>query len=137
MKKILILGLIAASAIAWFSATRPTQDTAKLETTDAQSNIQTSELSPAAKTGETYFNAKCSACHGLNATGTENGPPLIHKIYEPNHHGDESFQRAAAFGVQSHHWPFGNMPPVQGINRAEVAKIIRYIREVQKTHGIY
>lgn len=137
MKKILILGLIAASAIAWFATTRSTQDTAKLETTDAQPTLQTSELSPVAKTGETYFNAKCASCHGINATGTESGPPLIHKIYEPSHHGDESFQRAAAFGVQSHHWPFGNMPPVKGINRAEVSQIIRYIREVQKAHGIY
>jgi len=98
--------------------------------------IHLPEFTAAAQTGETYFNAKCVTCHGINGTGSDKGPPLIHKIYEPNHHGDESFQRAAKSGVQSHHWNFGNMPPVVGITRAEVAKIVIYIREIQAANGI-
>jgi hypothetical protein len=40
-------------------------------------------------------------------------------------------------GVQAHHWRFGNMPPVEGITRAEVATIITYIRELQRANGIF
>ena len=62
--------------------------------------------------GETTFNANCAACHGKQAAGTDHGPPLVHKIYEPHHHGDQAFQLAAANGVKAHHWEFGNMPKV-------------------------
>ena len=65
--------------------------------------------------GETTFNANCAACHGKQAAGTDHGPPLVHKIYEPHHHGDQAFQRAAANGVRAHHWEFGNMPKIEGV----------------------
>jgi hypothetical protein len=61
---------------------------------------------------------------------------LVHIIYEPSHHGDESFQRAAAMGVQGHHWSFGNMPPVEGIASADVTMIVAYVRELQRANGI-
>ena len=57
-------------------------------------------------------------------------------IYEPSHHGDEAFQRAAAVGVRGHHWPFGDMPPVEGVTRGDVTMIIAYIRELQRANGI-
>ena len=87
--------------------------------------------------GKRIFEAKCASCHGQNAAGQKGvAPPLIHKIYEPSHHGDESFQRAAALGVRAHHWPFGNMPPVDGLTRADVSTIITYLRELQRANGI-
>jgi mono/diheme cytochrome c family protein len=86
--------------------------------------------------GEAKFNAHCSACHGPRATGTQQGPPLIHKIYEPNHHGDAAFFRAAEFGVKAHHWEFGNMPKIEGVSSADVEQIIRYIRWLQRQAGI-
>ncbi len=106
--------------------------------TDLQQNVAfvTPELSASAQMGERFFVAKCAQCHGENALGSENGPPLIHRIYEPSHHGDEAFQRAAALGTRSHHWRFGDMPPVDGITRAEVAQIVDYIRETQRANGI-
>jgi mono/diheme cytochrome c family protein len=83
------------------------------------------------------FTANCALCHGTNADGREGkGPPLIHKIYEPGHHGDASFQSAALNGVRAHHWRFGNMPPVPGIKPKEVDLIIAYVREVQSHNGI-
>lgn len=95
------------------------------------------ELSAKAELGRALFNDNCSACHGKNAAGQEGvAPPLIHKIYEPNHHGDIAFQRAAKLGVRAHHWPFGNMPPVKGITEAEVGKVIAYVRELQRANGI-
>ena len=63
-------------------------------------------------------------------------PLLVHKIYEPSHHGDEAFQRAVALGVQAHHWPFGNMAAIEGLTRADVATIISYIRALQVENGI-
>lgn len=90
-----------------------------------------------AQIGKTAYGTNCASCHGANGAGIDGkAPPLIHIIYEPNHHGDEAFQRAAAFGVQSHHWSFGDMPPVAGPTRAVVSMIVAYIREVQQANGI-
>lgn len=89
------------------------------------------------KQGKKLFDANCSNCHGANAAGKNGiGPPLIHIIYEPNHHSDGSFILAAKNGVRSHHWPFGNMPPVSGITESEVLKIIDYVRHLQRANGI-
>ena len=60
----------------------------------------------------------------LNAAG-QNGvsSPLVHKIYEPSHHSDMAFVLAAKNGVRSHHWNFGNMPPVKGLTDADVKMV--------------
>ena len=102
----------------------------------ANVDVKMPVLSAAAKEGQVLFSANCSACHGADGGGTDSGPPLIHIIYEPNHHGDESFQLAVAQGVRAHHWNFGDMQPVSGIDRAEVAKIVSFVREVQRNNGI-
>ena len=94
-------------------------------------------LSQNAQIGQLGFEAKCAACHGVNAAGKDGiAPPLIHIIYEPSHHGDEAFQRAAAEGIRGHHLPFGDMPPVEGVTRGDVTMIIAYIRELQRANGI-
>jgi len=87
--------------------------------------------------GEAKFKAHCSACHGPTAMGTGQGPPLVHKIYEPNHHGDAAFQRAAANGVRAHHWEFGNMPKIDAVNPDDVNHIIKYVRWLQQQAGIF
>ena len=70
------------------------------------------ELSEAGLAGEKLFIANCSRCHGENASGTAQGPPLVDRIYEPGHHSNASFVIAVARGVRQHHWQFGNMPAV-------------------------
>ncbi|NOX44078.1 MAG: cytochrome c, partial [Gammaproteobacteria bacterium] len=65
--------------------------------------------------GDQLFHEKCAGCHGNRGMGSDKGPPLVHKIYEPSHHADLSFYRAVKDGVQRHHWQFGNMPPMSGI----------------------
>jgi len=87
--------------------------------------------------GEAKFTANCSRCHGAGGVGTNQGPPLVHKIYEPNHHGDAAFQRAAANGVRAHHWEFGNMPKIEGVTPEDVDQIIQYVRWLQKQAGIF
>lgn len=94
-------------------------------------------LSQNAQIGKRGFEAKCAVCHGVNAAGQDGvAPPLVHIIYEPNHHADEAFQLAATRGVRAHHWSFGDMPPVEGITRADVTMIVAYIRELQRANGI-
>lgn len=86
--------------------------------------------------GEKKFNTYCARCHGPQATGTDHGPPLVHKIYEPNHHGDAAFHRAAAGGVRAHHWQFGDMPKIEGVTSEDVDQIVKYIRWLQRQAGI-
>ena len=95
------------------------------------------KLSGASERGELTFNTNCASCHGKNAAGKDGfGPPLVHKIYEPNHHGDMAFVLAAKQGVRQHHWDFGNMPAVAGVTDAEIADIIAYVRALQLANGI-
>lgn len=89
------------------------------------------------KEGEAKFNTFCSPCHGAEGSGTTQGPPLVHKIYEPNHHADMAFQRAAAQGVRAHHWQFGDMPKIEGVTPEDVTQITGYIRWLQRQAGIF
>ena len=38
-----------------------------------------------------YVAEQCATCHGADLKGSDKGsnqgPPLLHKIYEPSHHG--------------------------------------------------
>jgi cytochrome c len=86
--------------------------------------------------GEAKFKTYCAHCHGERAAGTHQGPPLVHKIYEPSHHGDAAFQMAAAKGVRAHHWGFGDMPKIEGVSSGDVTDITAYIRWLQRKAGI-
>lgn len=99
--------------------------------------IKIPPLSDRAELGKLAFETSCAACHGKNAVGQDGiAPPLVHKIYEPNHHGDEAFLLAAKNGVRSHHWQFGNMPPVPNVPDDSIALIVDYVRELQRANGI-
>ncbi len=87
--------------------------------------------------GEQKFNAHCSRCHGSGGVGTNQGPPFLHKVYEPNHHGDVAFQRAVTNGVKAHHWQFGDMPKIEAVKPEDVDDIVKYIRWLQKQAGIF
>ena len=103
----------------------------------ALEEIVVPQLSAEAKAGEIAFNANCAACHGPNGAGTDQGPPLIHDIYNPGHHADMSFHIAVQNGVPQHHWPFGNMPAQPQVSREDVDRIIAYVRELQAANGIH
>ena len=94
-------------------------------------------LSQNAQIGKLAFGVKCISCHGTNAAGQDGiAPPLVHIIYEPGHHGDAAFQRAVEMGVRAHHWPFGDMPIIEGITRGDIKMITAYVRELQRANGI-
>jgi cytochrome c len=122
---VLWLGFLVAC-----DSTQPTQPTQSTQA--AVSGAVPAEF----QTGEITFNTNCAACHGKHAAGTDHGPPLVHKVYEPNHHGDQAFQRAAANGVQAHHWQFGNMPKIDAVTPADVDQIVKYVRWLQRQAGI-
>ena len=86
--------------------------------------------------GESLYVSSCASCHGAEGTGTSQGPPLVHIVYEPSHHGDASFQLAVRAGVRAHHWRFGDMPPQPQVAPEDVAEIVRYVRWVQRQRGI-
>lgn len=140
-KSVLLLTGIAAVAIAggayfWLGAS---EDHSGHQTATRMSDgaaITLPPLTEVAQEGAALFNENCSVCHGVNAVGTDQGPPLIHIIYEPSHHGDPSFYRAVAQGVRRHHWRFGDMPPIEGVGDDDVGKIIAYVRETQRANGI-
>lgn len=95
-------------------------------------------LSAVAQEGKAAFEANCASCHGVNAAGQDGvAPPLVHKIYEPNHHGDASFLLAARNGVRAHHWRFGDMPQIKGVSDQEIDNIIAYVRALQRENGIF
>ena len=132
-----ILVLIAAIDL-YINYGRVNSNVAEAEQSEALVQIEIpSELSGLATIGKRGFDKNCAACHGENAVGQDGvAPPLVHKIYEPSHHGDESFQRAVAMGVRAHHWKFGNMPAIEGLTRADVKAITAYVRELQRHNGI-
>lgn len=140
-------GVFLAGVITFFFVPRPEPvghsmtppDTSAL--TEGDPIVQVTlpaELSANAQLGKSIFETKCAECHGTNAAG-QNGvaPPLVHKIYEPSHHGDEAFWIATQRGVRAHHWRFGNMPPVEGLTRGDVLMIVAYVRELQRENGIF
>lgn len=134
-----VSALAALALFAFWQPRTPSQDKPTREAAgEAIVTVQAPPIAGNAAIGKRIFDSACAACHGANAAGTKGlAPPLVHKFYEPGHHADEAFQRAASLGVKSHHWPFGDMPPVQGLTRGDVAMIVTYIRELQRANEIH
>jgi cytochrome c len=94
------------------------------------------DAAPDPERGEQLFAMNCAVCHGPAATGSMQGPPLVHEIYEPGHHPDELFARAVLEGVAPHHWDFGAMPRIGGLSEGDVEDITAYVRDLQREAGI-
>lgn len=96
----------------------------------------TPQAAPDPERGEELFAMNCAVCHGTAASGSAQGPPLVHVIYEPGHHPDELFHRAVQQGVAPHHWDYGPMPAIPGLDESDVDDIIAYVRGLQRDAGI-
>ena len=93
-----------------------------------------------ADAGADLYQANCASCHGASChgadrRGTDKGPSHLSIVYEPNHHGDDSLRSAILNGAQQHHWNFGDMAPVPGLDDARIDDVIAYIRIEQERRG--
>ncbi len=86
--------------------------------------------------GEASFERWCVSCHGPRGAGSAVGPPLVHRVYRPAHHGDAAFRLAVSRGVRAHHWTYGDMPPVPEVATEEIEAIVGYLRWLQRQVGI-
>jgi mono/diheme cytochrome c family protein len=123
------------AAVTWLSITGCQEQAAPGEQ-DIAAVVHAVQIPASLAPGEAAFQANCVVCHGDRALGTEQGPPLIHIIYEPSHHSDLAFYMAAERGVRAHHWNFGDMPAIPWVTREEVGQIVAYIRFLQRQVGI-
>ena len=123
----LSLALVMGGGIYWWTA----------GSDDTHVAVAVPDLSGRALKGGHLFEENCGSCHGKHAAGSKIGPPLVHKIYEPSHHGDSAFYSAVFRGVRAHHWRYGNMPPVSGLSPQDVRSIVAYVRALQKENGIH
>jgi len=87
--------------------------------------------------GKLAFGSYCAECHGKQGEGSDKGPPFLHRVYHPGHHGDASFFRAAKSGTRAHHWKFGDMPPVPKVTDPQIQNIVKYIRALQQANGLF
>ena len=85
--------------------------------------------------GADLYQNSCSSCHGSDLRGTDLGPSQLSVVYQPGHHPDGSYALATLNGVRSHHWGFGDMPPVPGLSQDDLDRIVAFIRETQRTEG--
>lgn len=85
--------------------------------------------------GVDLYQSNCASCHGADLRGTDKGPSHLSIVYEPNHHGDDSFRSAILNGAQQHHWNFGDMAAVPGLDDEEIDDIIDFIRSEQERQG--
>ena len=86
--------------------------------------------------GKQLYAQRCATCHGENGGGSVTGPPLVHHFYRPAHHADAAFLIAIKSGVRAHHWRFGDMAPVPGLDVPASARIVAYVRWLQAEYGI-
>lgn len=135
-KRVVASAVIVAAGAAWFLF--KAQPAGSGRAGPPIVSVTVPALSGGAAEGEIAFNDNCAVCHGKDAAGQEGvAPPLVHKIYEPNHHGDMAFVVAARRGVRAHHWPFGDMPPVPDVTDEELVRIVTYVRTLQRANGIF
>ena len=94
--------------------------------------------------GATIYQARCASCHGEDLRGTDKGPSQLSIVYEPNHHGDDSYRSgehppgewvSIRNGAPQHHWSFGDMPAVEDITDGQIEQVITYIRTQQQALG--
>lgn len=100
---------------------------------DSTNDVGSGQVDAAA--GEPLYQQHCAACHGQDLRGTPIGPSHLSIVYEPNHHPDSSIALAIRNGVRQHHWNFGDMPPVPGLDDDEITAVTAYVREQQRIHG--
>lgn len=129
------------SATPWWRrhTTIATAVTAALALLAASCGSAAADTSPSGPTGSgtgaALYQSNCASCHGADLQGTDKGPSHLSIVYEPNHHGDEAFRSAIVNGVQQHHWNFGDMAAIPGLDDDQIGDIIAFVRSEQERQG--
>lgn len=131
---VLIAALVVASVVIVGSIAPGLRGAAMMS--DTARTLVVPKLSMRAEIGKAAYDGVCAACHGADGAGTDKGPSFVHPIYNPGHHADEAFFRAAHDGVRAHHWRFGDMPAQPEVSDQKIAAIVLYVRELQRANGI-
>lgn len=133
---------VDGSAVPWWKRqmTLATAVTAAVAVFAASCGSAPAESEPAApaagaEPGAAVYQSNCASCHGADLRGTDKGPSHLSIVYEPNHHGDDSFRSAILNGAQQHHWNFGDMAAIPGLDDDEIDDVIAYIRSEQERQG--
>lgn len=92
--------------------------------------------SDAVAAGATLYEQSCASCHGGDLRGTDKGPPHLSEVYASDHHSDDSFRSAITKGAPSHHWDFGDMPPVPSLSDEDITSILAFVRQQQATQEL-
>ncbi len=86
--------------------------------------------------GAVVYRKNCQGCHGVDATGTAQGPSLLRDIYAPGRHANLAFHLAVKNGVRAHHDNKGDMPSLD-VSPEDVEHVIQYVRELQVKAGVF
>lgn len=93
-------------------------------------------LSAEAEAGRMAFAARCAACHGVAADGTDRGPSLLVADYAPDRRTDEHFRAAILRGQTAWRWEYGDMPAIAGVDEPTLSALVQFVREAQRAEGI-
>lgn len=52
-------------------------------------------------------------------------------VYPRSEHIDDQFSEAVRKGVRQHHWTYGDMPAIKGVNDQNISDLISYVRALQ------
>lgn len=129
MKDLLIgLGLLS-SPVAVFVAF----GTSGLDAFDEGAGRSMSSVS--VERGLAAFAGECARCHGRLAEGTDRAPNLIHRDYGPGARSDAQFRRAVRRGMPARDG-YGAMPAFPDVTERRLARMIAFVRELQRANGI-
>jgi mono/diheme cytochrome c family protein len=114
---VLAIGLTVAAGLIGWAVGRSTAEEATTVTVTAGETAEAEEPGPGAAAAgrKAYFNAGCSACHGMNAEGTDVGPSLA------GHTAEQVHQQVRS--------PLAQMPAYspEKLSDADLDKIAAYI----------
>lgn len=125
---LIVLLLATLTTLAWLAPPRAERQ--------AASGLPASHATADPDAGQAVFREHCARCHGPDLGGTDQGPPLLHPYYRPDHHSDLAFYLAVKNGVVAHHWGFGDMPPVAAVGPEQTRDIIAWVRGQQRQSGL-
>ncbi|MEM9144979.1 MAG: c-type cytochrome [Pseudomonadota bacterium] len=94
------------------------------------------DLSDEGEVGRLAFAARCAACHGIEARGTDRGPSLLVADYGPQQRSDEHFRAAILRGQEAWRWQYGDMPAISGVGEPTLSALVQFVREAQRAEGI-